>query len=264
MKGLLAILLIYCFSLPMSRAKPIDVLIYSATAWFRHAEIPQLNGFLVRLGDKNNINVSVTEDPTDLKSENLKKYNLLLFNNSTNLGESIPREIQKEIINWFKSGGGIMAMHAGIVQNGTWPELIEIAGCDFDSDSDYMEARFLVDPKTAGDPLLAGKKKQFMYTADWLCFNRSVTGLSGVEVLLRLDEKSYTPIREHPSYVGKKPMGNDHPICWRRKLGKGRYLFTGLGHDIRSINTEFARKHIIAAIRWTANSAKSIEKSQSN
>ena len=248
----------------MSRAKPIDVLIYSATAWFRHAEIPQLNGFLVRLGDKNNINVSVTEDPTDLKSENLKKYNLLLFNNSTNLGESIPREIQKEIINWFKSGGGIMAMHAGIVQNGTWPELIEIAGCDFDSDSDYMEARFLVDPKTAGDPLLAGKKKQFMYTADWLCFNRSVTGLSGVEVLLRLDEKSYTPIREHPSYVGKKPMGNDHPICWRRKLGKGRYLFTGLGHDIRSINTEFARKHIIAAIRWTANSAKSIEKSQSN
>ena len=126
MKRLLAILLIYCFSLPISLAKPIDVLIYSATAWFRHAEIPQLNGFLVRLGDKNNINVSVTEDPTDLKSENLKKYNLLLFNNSTNLGESIPREIQKEIINWFKSGGGIMAMHAGIVQNGTWPELIEI------------------------------------------------------------------------------------------------------------------------------------------
>ena len=248
----------------MSLAKPIDVLIYSATAWFRHAEIPQLNGFLVRLGDKNNINVSVTEDPTDLKSENLKKYNLLLFNNSTNLGESIPREIQKEIINWFKSGGGIMAMHAGIVQNGTWPELIEIAGCDFDSDSDYMEARFLVDPKTAGDPLLAGKKKQFMYTADWLCFNRSVTGLPGVEVLLRLDEKSYTPIREHPSYVGKKPMGNDHPICWRRKLGKGRYLYTGLGHDIRSINTEFARNHIIAAINWTANSAKMTEKNQSN
>ena len=264
MKRLLAILLIYCFSLPMSLAKPIDVLIYSATAWFRHAEIPQLNGFLVRLGDKNNINVSVTEDPTDLKSENLKKYNLLLFNNSTNLGESIPREIQKEIINWFKSGGGIMAMHAGIVQNGTWPELIEIAGCDFDSDSDYMEARFLVDSKTEGDPLLAGKKKQFMYTADWLCFNRSVTGLPGVEVLLRLDEKSYTPIREHPSYVGKKPMGNDHPICWRRKLGKGRYLFTGLGHDIRSINTEFARNHIIAAINWTANSAKMTEKNQSN
>ena len=98
MKGLLAILLIYCFSLPISLAKPIDVIIYSATAWYRHPEIPRLNGFLVRLGAKHNINVSVTENPNDLKSENLKKYNLLLFNNYTNLGESIPREIQKEII----------------------------------------------------------------------------------------------------------------------------------------------------------------------
>ena len=153
-----------------------------------------------------------------------------------------------------------MAMHAGIVQNGTWPELIEIAGCDFDSDSDYMEARFLVDPKAEGDPILAGKKKQFNYTADWLCFNRSVTGLPGVEVLLRLDEKSYTPVRKHPSYVGKKPMGDDHPICWRRKVGKGRYLFTGLGHDVRSIDNKFARNHLIAGMRWATNSTQVEEK----
>jgi len=202
----------------------------------------------------------VTENPADLKQENLKDYNLLLLNNATNLGENIPKEIQRGIINWFEGGGAIMAMHAGIVQNGTWPELIEIAGCDFDSDSDYMEARFLVDPKAEGDPILAGKKKQFNYTADWLCFNRSVTGLPGVEVLLRLDEKSYTPVRKHPSYVGKKPMGDDHPICWRRQVGKGRYLFTGLGHDVRSIDNEFARNHLIAGMRWVTNSTQVKEK----
>ncbi len=202
----------------------------------------------------------MTENPADLKQENLKDYNLLLLNNATNLGENIPKEIQRGIINWFEGGGAIMAMHAGIVQNGTWPELIEIAGCDFDSDSDYMEARFLVDPKAEGDPILAGKKKQFDYTADWLCFNRSVTGLPGVEVLLRLDEKSYTPVRKHPSYVGKKPMGDDHPICWRRQVGKGRYLFTGLGHDVRSIDNEFARNHLIAGMRWVTNSTQVKEK----
>ena len=80
MKRLLAIILIYCFSLPLSLAKPINVIIYSATAWYRHPEIPQLNGFLVRLGAENNVNVSVTENPSDLKYENLKNYNLLLFN----------------------------------------------------------------------------------------------------------------------------------------------------------------------------------------
>ena len=143
MKRLLAISLIYCFSLPISLSKPIDVIIYSATAWYRHPEIPKLNGFLVRLGAKHNINISVTESPADLKQENLKDYNLLLLNNATNLGENIPKEIQKGIINWFEGGGAIMAMHAGIEHYGTWTELFVFAGCDVDSDSDYMVSRVL-------------------------------------------------------------------------------------------------------------------------
>ena len=198
MKHLLTILLVSCFALPTAGAKPVKVLVYSATAWYRHPEIPKINGFLVRLGAQHNINVSVTENAEDLKSESLKNYDLVLFNNSTNLGESVPEKIQKEVVTWFKNGGGIMVIHAGIVQNGTWPELIEIAGCDFDADSEYVEARFVIDPKAEGDPIVAGKKKEFTYTADWLSFNRTVTGLPGVEVLLRLDEKSFDPVREHP------------------------------------------------------------------
>ena len=252
MNRLLSILLVSCFVFPAVGAKPIEVLVYSATAWYRHPEIPRINGYLARLGTKHDINISVTENAKDLKTASLKQYDLVLFNNATNLGESVPEDIQKEFITWFRKGGGIMMIHAGIVQNGTWPELTEIAGCDFDADSEYVEARFLVDPKAEGDPILAGKKKEFTYTADWLSFNRPVTGLSGVEVLLRLDEKSFDPVREHPLYRDKKPMGDDHPICWRRKVAKGRFFFTGLGHDIRSIDTDFGRGHFVAGIKWTA------------
>ena len=149
-----------------------------------------------------------------------------------------------------------MVIHAAIVQNGPWPELIELAGCDFHGDSEFVEARFLVDPKAEGDPVVAGKSKEFTYTAAWLNFDRSVTGLPGVEVLIRLDEKSYLPLREHPSYTDMKPMGADHPICWRRKLGNGRYFVTGLGHDIKSIVTECGRAHLLAGIRWTAGKAR--------
>jgi type 1 glutamine amidotransferase len=252
MNRLLSILLVSCFVFPAAGAKPIEVLVYSATAWYRHPEIPRINGCLARLGTKHDINISVTENAKDLKSASLKQYDLVLFNNATNLGESVPEDIQKEFITWFRKGGGIMMIHAGIVQNGTWPELTEIAGCDFDADSEYMEARFVVDPKAEGDPILAGKKKEFTYTADWLSFNRPVTGLHGVEVLLRLDEKSFDPVREHPLYRDKKPMGNDHPICWRRNVAKGRFFFNGLGHDIRSIDTDFGRAHFVAGIKWTA------------
>lgn len=252
MNRFLSLCLTACFLLPAAAAKPIEVIVFSATGWYRHPEIPRLNGFLARLGAEHEITVSVTEQAEDLSLAKLEGYDLILFNNATNLGETLPVEIRKGIIEWFEAGGGIMAMHAGIVQNGTWPELIEIAGCDFDADSEFMEARFLVDPKAEGDPIVAGQQKEFTYTADWLSFNRAVTGLPGVEVLLRLDEESYVPVREHPLYADKKPMGNDHPICWRRKLGKGRYLFTGLGHDVRSIDTAFARAHLVASMKWTA------------
>ena len=58
-----------------------------------------------------------------------QKFDVLIFNNSTNLGVPSQGTFEKEIIQWFNQGGGIMAMHAGIVQNGSWLELIEIAGC---------------------------------------------------------------------------------------------------------------------------------------
>ena len=137
MNRLLSILLLSCFVFPAAGAKPIEVLVYSATAWYRHPEIPRINGYLARLGTKHDINISVTENAKDLKMASLKQYDLVLFNNATNLGESVPEDIQKEFITWFRKGGGIMMIHAGIVQNGTWPELTEIAGCDFDADSEY-------------------------------------------------------------------------------------------------------------------------------
>ena len=244
-------------ALPAARADaPIEMIVYSKTSWFRHPDIGRISGYLAVLGSKHGINVSITEDAKDLSARNHEQYDLILFNNSTNLGESLTVEERKPIIEWFHKGGGIMVMHAGIVQNGTWPELIEIAGCDFHGDSEFVEARFLVDPKAEGDPIVAGKSREFTYTADWLNFDKSVTGLPGVEVLLRLDEKSYVPVRDIPFYKDMKPMGADHPICWRRTLGKGRFFFTGLGHDVRSIDTDFGRPHLLAGIRWTAGRAQ--------
>ena len=255
-RALVLLLFLIALMPGLASAKPIEVLVYSKSSWYRHPEIARINGYLAILGAKNGINVSITESPDELSARKLGNYDLILFNNSTNLGESLTTEQRKPIIDWFRKGGGIMVMHAGIVQNGTWPELIEIAGCDFHGDSEFVEARFLVDPKAEGDPVVAGKSKEFTYTADWLNFDKSVTGLPGVEVLLRLDEKSYIPVREHPSYKDMKPMGDDHPICWRRKVGSGRYFFTGLGHDVQSIDTAFGRAHLLAGIRWTAGREK--------
>ena len=48
-------------------------------------------------------------------------------------------------------------------------------------------------------------------------------------------------------------MGDDHPIAWTRVWNGGRFFYTELGHDIRALDTDFGRQHIIEGIKWAAD-----------
>ena len=71
-------------------------------------------------------------------------------------------------------------------------------------------------------------------------------------VLLRVDESSYEPVREYFKTRGGKAMGKDHPAAWVREHGGGRFFYTELGHDLRSLDTVFGRKHVVEGVRWAA------------
>ena len=88
--------------------------------------------------------------------------------------------------------------------------------------------------------------------ADWTNHDQSVTGKPGFQVLLRVDESTYEPMRSYFQSRGGTPMGKDHPIAWTNTLNDGRFFYTELRHDVRSLETEFGRQHIIAAIKWAA------------
>jgi type 1 glutamine amidotransferase len=70
-----------------------------------------------------------------------------------------------------------------------------------------------------------------------------------------VDESTYEPVREFFQDRGGKAMGKDHPIAWTNTLN-GRFFYTELGHDVRSLETPFGKQHIIEAIRWAAKSSK--------
>jgi hypothetical protein len=70
----------------------------------------------------------------------------------------------------------------------------------------------------------------------------------------RIDESSYEPVRPYFKERGGKPMGKDHPTAWTHDPGAegGRFFYTELGHDLRSLDTAFGRRHVAAAVRWAA------------
>jgi hypothetical protein len=236
----------------------LKVLAYSNTAFYRHPDIPGINRWLVLLGHEHGIEVDVTEHFKDLMPNVLAKYDVLLLNNANELDKVIPEEQRKSVEQWFTNGKkGIVGLHAALVKQTGWPWLNQLGGCDFNSDSEFLRAKVLVDPASKDHPAVKGQPAEFWHEADWTNHDRSVTGLPGFTVLLRVDESTYEPVRAYFQTRGGKAMGKDHPIAWTHEPASGgRFFYTELGHDVRSLSTPFARQHILEGIRWAAGSAR--------
>jgi len=228
------------------------VLVFSGTGWYRHPEIPRTNGWLVRVLGEAGYAADLTETAKDVTPERVAGYQVLVLNNANALDEVFDGKQRQEVADWYRGGHGIVALHAALVHQTKWPWFNELAGCDFNSDSEFSKARLVVDPKNKDHPAVKGFGPEFEYRADWTNHDRSVTGLPGVKVLLRVDESSYEPVRDYFKTRGGKPMGKDHPMAWVREHGGGRFFYTELGHDLRSLDTPFGRNHVVEGLRWAA------------
>lgn len=238
-----------------SKSSGLKVLVYSNTGYYRHPEIPRINRWLVLLGHENGFEVDVTEHWKDMQTAELSRYDVLVLNNANELDLVLPEAQRKSVETWFTTGKkGIVALHATLVRQQKWPWLSQLGGCDFNSDSDFLKAKITIDPAAKDHPAVKGQPAEFIYEADWTNHDRAVTGLPGFKVLMRVDESTYEPVRDYFKTRNGKPMGKDHPIAWTHEPESGgRFFYTEFGHDLRSLNTPFARQHVLEAIKWTGN-----------
>ncbi|MBT66825.1 MAG: hypothetical protein CMN98_06775, partial [Synechococcus sp. NP17] len=113
------------------------VLVFSGTGWYRHPETAAINGWLARLSDDVGMQIDISENPKDITTI-LDHYDVLIFNNSNELIKLFDKQQQLKIENWYHAGGGIVALHAALVHQTEWEWFSEIAGCDFNSDSEFL------------------------------------------------------------------------------------------------------------------------------
>lgn len=226
------------------------VLVFSGTGWYRHYEIPQINGWLVRLGAEYGFEMAVSETAEDMTAQRLDRYDVILFHNSNWLGEFFDDEQKRAIIDWYEGGGAFVAIHGAAVHADTWDWFTDVIGCNFTSDSDWQEARLEVPEEVVDHPIVAGFGPDFIYRADYQNYDRDVSDQPGTTVLVYADDSSFEPVRESWRNQGAEPMAGDHPIVWIREYKGGRLFYTGIGHDLRSLDTPFGRQHIAEGIRW--------------
>ncbi|PIL29844.1 hypothetical protein GSI_08051 [Ganoderma sinense ZZ0214-1] len=225
------------------------ILIYSATADFRHDSIPTAVDALMKLGPHSNIAFDHTEDKTWFNDDTLAQYDALLF--LSNTGEVLDDAGKTALRNYLDLGGNFVAVHAAsdALRNTTWYQ--EEVGAAFDYHPEITNAN--VDVVGPPHPSTAGLMNVWPVRDEMYNFKSDPRAIGAV-VVLSADESNPGP--------RKYDQGTPHPTAWYQEHGAGidengtagRSFYTSLGHLNETWKDSLFLGHVMGGITWTLQS----------
>ena len=220
---------------------PIQILVFSKTAGFRHSSIPNGIAMIQALGSTNQFQVDATEDAASFSDTNLTRYRAVIFLSTT--GDILNASQQAAFERFIRAGGGFVGIHSASDTEYTWAWYGQLVGAYFQTHPAIQPATIAVaDPV---HPSTAPLPKKWIRTDEWYEFQSNPR--SRVHVLATLDEASYTP--------STRAAGRDHPIAWCQKFDGGRAWYTAGGHTEESYAEPLFQQHVLGGILWAAGLA---------
>jgi cytochrome c len=217
----------------------LNVLVFSKTAAFRHQSIEAGKKALAKMAQEKGFGVSFTEDATQFNELNLKKYNTVVFLNTT--GDVLDNEQQTYFERYIQAGGGYVGIHAATDTEYDWPWYNQLAGAWFldhpSTPSNVQKGKFIVAMKNHW--ATKGMPDEFERTDEFYAF-KDIS--PKINVVLKIDEKSY---------IGGK-NGDNHPMSWYQEFNGGRSFYTAMGHTDETYSEPLFLNHIWAGINYTA------------
>lgn len=209
------------------------LLVFSKTAGFRHASIPNGVAALTRMAPALGVVMDFTEDAAAFTGDNLARYKAVVFLNTT--GDVLDDAQQASFEQYIRGGGGFVGVHAATDTEFDWPWFGRLAGAYFDGHPRIQSA--MLDVVDATHPSTRGLPSRWQRTDEWYDF-RSIE--PGIRVLITIDETSYT---------GGK-TGAKHPMAWCHEFDGGRAFYTGGGHTAESYTDPVFLGHLAGGISW--------------
>jgi type 1 glutamine amidotransferase len=116
-----------------------DILVFTKTNGYRHASIETGVTALKEIASENHWAIKHSEDSLIFNSVNLKKYDLIVFLNTT--GDILGDEEQIAFQNYMETGGKFFGIHAASDTEYDWPWYGEFIGGYFVSHPKTQKAR---------------------------------------------------------------------------------------------------------------------------
>lgn len=220
---------------PERPAPDLRVLVFTRTAGFRHASIPEGIAAIRALGERFGFDVHATEDPAWFNTRALWAYDAVVFLSTT--GDVLDDRQQAAFERYIRSGGGYVGVHAASDTEYDWPWYGRLVGAYFQSHPAIQDATIhVLDQTHIATSMLPAA---WVRRDEWYNFR---AGPTEVDILARLDETTYTG----------GTMNNDHPIIWCHVFDGGRAFYTAGGHTSESFHEPLFLQHLAGGIFWAA------------
>jgi len=224
----------------------LSVLVYSHTAGFTHgAAIEAAEEVFEAMGEKEGWKMTLTKDPEAFTEENLAKYDVVVFNNTTQ--NVLPEDSQREAFkSHIRGGGGFVGIHAASDTLYDWEWYGKLIGAYFQRHPPGMQEATIKIEDTE-HPTMQSLGDSFETLDEWYWFRSNPR--ENVHVLATLDRTS----SERLVNYDKDNKDADHPIIWCHEYDGGRIWYTAQGHHADAVKDERFIKMVREAIIWTAN-----------
>jgi type 1 glutamine amidotransferase len=224
------------------------VLVFSKTNSYIHAEaIPAAKVLFEEMAARKGWSIYFTENGAVHNPNDLARFDTIIWNNVT--GDVLTKEQQQAFIAYLEQGGGWLGIHGAGDGSSSWRWYNEaLIGARFighPMEPQFQEA--LIQIEQPADPIVAHIGGEWRRQDEWYSFDRSPRR-PGVTILATLDETSYSP-----RYFDKDiSMGTDHPIVWKQCPGRGRAVYSAMGHTAESFAEPKHIEMLERAITWSA------------
>ena len=216
------------------------MLVFSLCKGFKHSSVPYWAKALDIMSEKTGaFKVVHSNDMSVFSADSLKQFDVICLNNTTKL---VPdSDEQKAILDFIKSGKGLVGIHAATDSHYDWPEYVKLVGGWFDGHpwNEEVAIRIEVPDHPASEGIESPWRiaDEIYQHRDW---NRDE-----MCVVMSLD-----PDGTNMQKQGMKREDGDYGIAWCRPYGEGRSFYTALGHRNEVFDDPLFQKHLLNAVLW--------------
>ncbi|UZJ55250.1 hypothetical protein CBS101457_004570 [Exobasidium rhododendri] len=271
--GAFSLVTLLCAFLPATLAKQ-KVLLYSRTAGYRHASIPDAIKAIEKLGKKHDFKTVSSEDASQFERKGwLNQFDALVFISVS--GEALSKKGEVNMMKYIEDGGGYLGIHEACDALYHSPWYGRLVGAYFDYHP-YLQS-FTLDVQTHDHPSTSFLNKTWTVTDEVYSFNSNPRHL-GKKVVLTVNPLSYKDPGGDSTKELASVQGAEHPIAWYKEAnllteaaskagggvddtsatphnqrgtgGDGRAFYTSLGHTKSSWTDDIFLDHIHGALSW--------------